>query len=223
MRTQSTRIIATAINLLLASALLSAQVITFGAYVPLSGGTMTGTLSVPTILDTTPDITVGTDVTLTSNGTASRVVYKAVVSGTTCTGASGFIAAALNADCVIATLPAKAEITRIVVDNTAGYTCSGTCTGTKTIQVGKTTGGTEYVVAKDVTVTATYGLVNGDLGAALATSATTPILGGDLPSFSATTTLKARFVSGTGNWGNGASTFVNAGSTTIYIETLIFP
>jgi hypothetical protein len=168
-------------------------------------------------------ITTGADGTLNNSGEVRRLVYKITVSGTTCVSANGFIAASLNADCVIATFPAKTEITRIVVDNTAGFTCSSVCSGTKTVQVGKTAGGTEFVVAKDATVIAQYGLANADLGAALTTSATTPVGGGDLPSWTTTTTIKARYVSGTGNWGNGSVTTVNAGSTTFYIETLVFP
>lgn len=170
-----------------------------------------------------PQVTSGADATLEDVGEVRRVIYKATVSGTTCVGASGFIAASTNADCVIATFPARTEITRIVVDNAAGFTCSGTCTGTKTIQVGKTTGGAEYLLAKDATVIATYGLDSGHLGVAMATTASTQIGAGDIPSWGSTTTIKARYVSGRGNWGNGSTTFVNAGSTTFYIETLLFP
>lgn len=165
-------------------------------------------------------ITPGTDATLVIAGQIQRVIYKATVTGATC---AGFTGAALTADCTIATLPAKTEITRIIADNTVGFTCSSVCTGTKTVQVGKTAGGTQYLLAKDATAVATYGLVNGDLGASLATTASTPVGGGDLPSWSATTALLARYVSGTGNWGNGTVTTVNAGSTTFYIETLTFP
>lgn len=204
----------------------TAQITATGSAVTIPTDNLTvtaGTITGASVLATAPQITAGADATVNNAGEIRRVVYKATVTASTCSGAAGFIVAGLNADCVIATLPAKAEVTRIIVDNTAGWTCSATCTGTKTVQFGKTTGGNEYLVAKDVTVIATYGLANGDLGAALTTSATTPVGGGDLPSFSATTTLKARWVSGTGNWGNGSVTNVNAGSTTFYIETLIFP
>ena len=183
------------------------------------GGNAAATIKTASLLPNASQITAGADGVVNNAGEVRRVVYKITVTST----CSGFNSASLNADCTIATFPAKTEITRIIVDNTVGFTCSATCTGTKTVQVGKTAGGTEYALAKDATVIATYGLVNGDLGAALATTATTPVGGGDIPSWTTTTAIKARYVSGTGNWGTGAATNVNAGSTTIYIETLLFP
>lgn len=183
-----------------------------------------GAFSVTKVSAVSPQITLGSDVALVSAGEIRRVVYKVTIVGSVnCIVGVGFIAASTVADCTIATFPAKTEVTRVIVDNTVGWTCSSVCTGTKTVQVGKTSGGTEYIVASNAVAVATYGLVNGDLGASLATSATTPVGGGDLPSFSGTTTIRARYVSGTGNWGNGATTTVNAGSTTFYIETLVFP
>jgi hypothetical protein len=49
------------------------------------------------------------------------------------------------------------------------------------------------------------------------------IQGGAVVDWTQATTVTARFTSGTGNWGNATATFVNAGSTTFYIETVKYP
>lgn len=177
-------------------------------------------LTALTLAPSQPQITLGTHATSVIAGELRTVVYKATVTATTCL--APFAAATLTADCTIATIPAKGKIIAVYADTTAGWTCSGTCTGTKVLVLGKSAGGTEYLASNTV---ATTPVVRGEEDAELGTElvASARIQGGAIVNWSATTTVTARFTSGTGNWGDGATTFVNAGSTTFYIETVVYP
>lgn len=166
---------------------------------------------------------VGADATNVDLGDVNRVrqqytITPATGGATNCGPA--FLAAATTADCTIATLKAGEKLVGIYADVTTGLTCSGTCTGTKTIGIGKTAGGTEFLTSGlSVVTTATqFGLVDADLGTAMTRAAA--IQGGTIQSWTATTPVIVRFTSGTGNWGNAATTFVNAGSVkfTIIVE-----
>lgn len=131
---------------------------------------------------------------------------------------AAFQAAALTADCTIATLPAGMKLLAIYADVTVGFTCSGTCTGTKVMQAGTAAGGTQVLAAAlNVAATGQFGLADADLGSGMTRAAA--IQGGLIGSWSATTPISVRFTSGTGNWGSGAATFVNAGSVKFILIT----
>lgn len=165
-------------------------------------------------------ITAGTDVTVNDAGSLGYFRYKATVTTATCVAA--FKAAATTADCTIATLPAKTKLVSVYADVTAAFTCSGTCTGTKTIGAGKTAGGVEILAAGlNVAATGQFGLADADLGTAMVRAAA--IQGGYLNSWTATTPVIVRFTSGTGNCGSGVATYVNAGSITFYLITDVLP
>lgn len=165
----------------------------------------TGTMSLTTS---------GGDVTTTSTGDFTRQRYQATITPATA-GATNcgpaFLAAALTADCTIATLPAGMKLTAVYADVTVGFTCSGTCTGTKVVQCGTAAGGTQILAASlNVAATGQFGLADADLGSGMTRAAA--IQGGLIGSWTATTPVSCRFTSGTGNWGNASATFVNAGS-----------
>lgn len=163
---------------------------------------------------TTMQITAGADVTSADTGTVTRQRYQATI--TPASGGAGncgpsFLAAALTADCAVATIPAGQKLVAAYADVTVGFTCSGTCSGTKVVQCGTAVNGTQILAASlNVATTATYGLADADLGSGMTRAAA--IQGGLIGSWSATTPVSCRFTSGTGNWGNAATTFVNAGS-----------
>lgn len=166
------------------------------------------------VSSTTYQPTAGTDTTLVTAGDLTRLRYQATITpataGVTNCGAA-FQAAALTADCTIATLPAGMKLTAVYADITVGFTCSGTCTGTKVFQCGTAVNGTQVFAASlNVAVTGQFGLADADLGSGMTRAAA--IQGGLIGSWSATTPVSCRFTSGTGNWGSGAATFVNAGS-----------
>ncbi|MCR4340645.1 MAG: hypothetical protein NUW01_12260, partial [Gemmatimonadaceae bacterium] len=173
-----------------------------------------------TIKPTQPQITAGADVTVVNAGEVRRVTYKATVTATTCLAA--FAAAALTADCTIGTLKAKTKLIGVYADVTAAFTCSGTCTGTKTIGAGVSAGGVEILAAGlNVAATGQLGLLDADLGTGMTRAA--QIQGGYLNSWPSTTPVIVRFTSGTGNWGDAAATYVNAGSITFYLDTIVYP
>lgn len=100
--------------------------------------------------------------------------------------------AATTADIVIATLPAKTRLTKIVVDSTTAWT--GTSITAVTWQVGKTTGGSEYIVAFNaLAAPVTKGLADADLGTSI--NRANAVQGGDLPSWTTTTPISARITS----------------------------
>lgn len=173
------------------------------------------------VVGTSNLITDGTDSTLVEHGALTRQRNSYTI--TPATGGAGncgaaFLAAALTADCTVATLPAGMKLVSVYADVTAGFTCSGTCTGTKVVQVGTAAGGTQVLAAGlNVAATGTFGLADADLGSGMTRAAA--IQGGLVGSWSATTPISARFTSGTGNWGNGAATFVNAGSIKFILGT----
>lgn len=201
----------------------SAQVLTNGTSLPLSGGTVVGNIVATNLTATSTvqgqvtddlanDITLGADVTLATAGDITFSRYQATITpapGVNC--AAAFAAAALTADCTIATLPAGMQLLGVWADVTAGFTCSGTCSGTKVVQCGTAAGGTQILAASlDVTATGQFGLADANLGSGMTRAAA--IQGGLIGSWSTTTPISCRFTSGTGNWGNAATTFVNAGS-----------
>ncbi len=166
-------------------------------------------------------ITAPTDSTAVEIGDLNRLRSSSTI--TPATGGAGncataFAAAALTADCTIGTLKAGQKLVGVYADVTVGFTCSVTCSGTKVVQCGTAAAGTEILAAGlNVATTATYGLADADLGSGMTRAAA--IQGGLLPSWSGTTIVSCRFTSGTGNWGTGAATNVNAGSIKFTLVT----
>ena len=158
--------------------------------------------------------TAPTDSTAVDPGTVTRLRSSSTITPASAgvgNCAAAFLAAATTADCTIATLPAGMQLQKIYAEVTAGFTCSGTCTGTKVVQCGTAAGGTEVLAAAfDVTATGVAGDADAELGSGMTRAAA--IQGGLLGSWTTTTPISCRFTSGTGNWGNAAATFVNAGS-----------
>jgi len=151
----------------------------------------------------------GTGVTVNEVGALNRVVYKVTVTF------EALAAAAVTADKTIATLPAKTRLVSIIADTTTLYT--GGAAATVTIGVGKTVGGIEYLIAHDVkTAVITKGLVAGDLGSAI--TAANVVLGGDLPSWTATTIVSVRLTTTLAN-----TNVLVQGSTTFYLITEAMP
>ena len=161
-----------------------------------------------------PIVTAGTDATITNTGDVVQQRYQATI--TPASGGAGncetaFKAGSTTADCTVATIPAGMQLVKAYADVTAGFTCSGTCTGTKVFQCGTAVNGTQVFAASlNVAATGQFGLADANMGSGLTRAAA--IQGGLLPSWASTTAISCRFTSGTGNWGNGSATFVNAGS-----------
>lgn len=155
----------------------------------------------------------GTQATLVGHGELVQQRNSYTITPATATTANcsaGFFAASVTADCTIYTLAAGQKIISFNADVTTAFTCSGTCVGTKVVQCGISAGTAEVLAAaRDITVLARYGLADADMGSGLTRAAA--IQGGYLPSWTATQIISCRFTSGTGNWGSGAATFVNAG------------
>lgn len=153
----------------------------------------------------------GTGVTVSDGAYSGRLTYKVTVDYT------ALAAAALTADKVIATLPAKTRLVSIIADTTTPY--SGGAVSAATLVVGKTTGGNEYLVSHDVkTAAITAGLVDGDLGTSI--NRANAIQGGDLTStmWAGTTAISVRLTTVTAN-----TNALTAGSTTYYITTEVMP
>lgn len=140
--------------------------------------------------------------TVVFNGEVRRGMYKVTVPYTS------FQAAATTKDVTIATLAAKQKIVGIISDTTVAFTGEA---GTGAIIVGVGAGGAEYIATHDVKSAAvTKGLADADMGSLLTRAAA--INGGSIPSWTTTTTVVARFTSGTGN-----TSALVAGSVTFYI------
>lgn len=153
----------------------------------------------------------GAGITIDSQGTLTRQVYKATFDNT------AFSAAAKTADAVVGTLVAKQQLIRIYADTTTTFSGGGETVATMTC--GKTAGGTEYLVSFDVfTAPITVGLLNADMGATLQVAAGVPVQGGDLPSFTATTDVQCRLTTTTNDTSGLAQ-----GSMTVYLVTEALP
>jgi len=149
--------------------------------------------------------------TVNLNSDVTRTRYQMTISPAAGDCSTAFNAAALTADCTIATIAAGQKLVGAYADVTAAFTCSGTCSGTKTFSCGVSAGGTTiFTSGLNVATTATYGLADADMGTGMTRAAM--IQGGYLPSWGSTSGVSCRFTSGTGNWGSGSATNVNAGT-----------
>ncbi len=139
--------------------------------------------------------------------------------------ASAFVCSAVTCDITIATVPKKFKVMGLVADVTVAFTCASVCTtSTLSMTAGKTAGGNEYLASFDLdAAVATFGLTSAQGGTVFVTGAGVPVQGGDIPSWTANTTIQARFTSGTGNIGNGTVTNLGVGSVTFYLTGLALP
>jgi hypothetical protein len=138
---------------------------------------------------------------------------------------AAFTANAVTQDITIGTVPKKFKVLWLVADVTQAFVCAAVCTtSTLSMTAGKTAGGNEYLASFDLdAAAATFGLSSAQGGTAFVTGAAVPVQGGDIPSWTAATTVQARFTSGTGNVGNGTVTNLNAGSVTFYLTGVALP
>lgn len=177
-----------------------------------------------TLALSTPKITAGsgTGVTVNDAGSLRTQVYKLTLLSTNC------IAAAVTCDFTVATLPAKTFLRRVFADLTTTYACASTCTtATLSATLGSSAGGTEFLASMDLDAATTqFGDVDGELGSvmnAAARAASGVNFDGVIMNWSSTTSVILRITSGTGNLGNGATTFLSQGTIVFYLETSIYP
>jgi hypothetical protein len=148
----------------------------------------------------------GTGLSLVKNGLLRTVVSKLTVARTALT------AAATTQDITLWTMPAKTRMWRLIADGTAAFDDAAGPISAVTITCGKTAGGAEYLVSGSLFTVNTLGDATAEVGASLNTYY------GDLPSWSATTTLQCRFTSTGGNLST-----LTTGSVTFYIEWTVYP
>lgn len=137
---------------------------------------------------------------------------------------TAIVCAAVTCDITVASLPAKVFALHALADVTTVFACAAVCTtSTLSAVLGKTAGGTQYLVSYDIdAATGQFGDAAVELGASLI-EATIPTGIGDLASWSAATAVTLRFTSGTGNFGNASVTNLSQGSVTIYLTTITLP
>lgn len=138
---------------------------------------------------------------------------------------AAFTAAAVTQDITIGTVPRRFKVLWLIADVTQAFVCAATCTtATLSMTAGKTAGGNEYLASFDIdAAAATFGLTSAQGGTVFVTGAAVPVQGGDIPSWTAATTVQARLTSGTGNIGTGTATNFNAGSITFYLTGYALP
>jgi len=142
-----------------------------------------------------------------------RAVFKLTIDK------DAWIAAAPVQAHAVYSIPAKARVVGVVLDTTAALAGLG---GTITARVGKTRGGQEYLVEHDVKSSpVTKGLLDADLGTAL--DRAHAVQGGDLPSWSAVTSLFVTLGSGRGNLGTGSVTNLTSGRMVLYVTVEMLP
>jgi len=123
----------------------------------------------------------------------------------------GFTGAALTADVVIATLPAKTRLISIIADTITTWTGGGVTACTQTI--GTTVGGTQLIASYDCFTSAvTKGLVDADMGTSMTRAAA--VQGGTIPSWSTTTPIYLRITTTTAN-----TDALTQGETIVYLIT----
>jgi hypothetical protein len=183
------------------------------------GSTTPNTIRGTTVSGSTAIVTPGsgTGITIDNAGELRRQIYKITIAS------SQFITNGTTHDLTWATVPPKTRVVGILGDVTQTFACSAVCTSsTLTMTVGKTVGGTEYLLSFDVdAAAAVFGDTDGELGASI--NRANAVQGGDIPSWGGSTALKLRMTSGTGNLGNGSVTNLSQGSVSLYLITEIMP
>lgn len=157
----------------------------------------------------------GTGVTVDDAGSLRTQVYKVTVAYT------NFVSAGTTHDLTIATLPAKSLVHRVFAQVTTPFVCASTCTtATLSATLGLSAGGVEFLESFDLDASAAwFGDADAEIGSAIDVASATP--GGYLNA--AGSAVVMRGTSGTGNWGSGSATNLNAGSVTFYILYSVLP
>lgn len=164
-----------------------------------------------------PLLTPGSDTGLTINdsGSLRTQVYKVSLAK------ENFDTAAVNHDVTIATLPAKSVVLSVIADVTQAFVCGSVCTtATLSATVGISAGGVEFLESYDLDATvAVFGDTDAEVGTKL------DIAGATNSGYIswAGTAVVLRGVSGTGNWGDGAATYLSSGAVTIYVLYTLMP
>lgn len=175
--------------------------------------------AVDTIALATPKLTAGsgTGVTVNDAGTVRTQTYKVTVAK------ENFISAGVTHDLTIATLPAGTIVHSVVARVTEAFACTAVCTtATLSATLGITAGGTEFLASADIDAAiATFGDADGELGSAFTIAG--QFNSGYVSSLTGTTTVVMRATSGTGNWGDAATTNLSAGSITFYLVATVLP
>jgi len=140
---------------------------------------------------------------------------------------TAFVCAALTCDVNLFTLPIHSIVMHAMGDLTTTFACASTCTtGTLSLTLGKSAGGTDYLASLDAdAAVGQFGVTQASLGTALAAISTTvPNAGviGGLANWGTTTTVSIRLTSGTGNIGNGSVTNLSQGSIIIYMTVTVY-
>ena len=138
------------------------------------------------------------------SGSVTTQTYKVSVT-------RGFAGAALTADVVIATLPAKTRLISIIADTTTAWSGGGVSACLQTI--GTTLGGAELIASYNCFSAAiTRGLVDADMGTSMTRAAA--VQGGTIPSWSTTTPIYLRITTTTAN-----TNALTQGETIVYLIT----
>jgi hypothetical protein len=168
---------------------------------------------------TTPRLTTGTGTGLTVNdaGSLRTQVYKVTLDKT------NFVTNGVNHDVTIATMPAKTIVHAVLGHVSQAFACTSTCTtATLAGTLGISAGGVEFLASFDMdAAVAVFGDTDAEVGSALTIAGNTN--GGYHSSFTGTTTIVFRGISGTGAWGSGTATNLSAGSVTFYILYSLLP
>ena len=141
---------------------------------------------------------------VTQTGVAERrtFTYQATIPYTS------VACAAVTCDFTIGTLPAKSLVHAVTARVSTAWTCAATCTtSTLSLLLGRTAGGNQY-------------LTSSDLDAAIATFEMVTQKSED---YTAAQAMIARFTSGTGNFGDGTTTNLGAGSVTFNVTYTTYP
>ena len=158
-----------------------------------------------------------TNTFVNTNGGVQRLLTKTNVSF------GQLVCNDVTCDSTIVIVPAKSKVVSVIADLTTTFACTAVCTtATLSFTAGKTAGGNQYLTTFDAdNAVLQRGLADGDLGASI--NRANAIQGGDTPSWSAATTISARFTSGTGNIGNGTVTNLSQGNIVFYVVYEVLP
>lgn len=183
-----------------------------------SAPTWSGAPTTATHALTTPRITVGsgTGVTISDAGSLRTQVYKVTLAK------ENFTTAGVNHDLVIGTLPAKSIVHSVLANVSQAFVCGAVCTtATLSATLGVAAAGVDYLESFDLdAATGWFGDADAEVGTKLDVAANT---NGGFP-VPAGGAITMRAVSGTGNWGDGASaTNLTAGALEFYILYSILP
>lgn len=166
---------------------------------------------------TTPRGTSGSGIGVTVNdaGSLRTQVYKVSVAK------DNFLSAGVTHDLVIWTAPAKSIIHSVLANVSEAFVCGAVCTtSTLSATLGVAAGGVEYLESFDLdAATGWFGDADAEVGSALDIAANTN--GGYILPAGGAFTLRA--TSGTGNWGDTATTNLSAGALEFYILYSVLP